>query len=256
VEWIEANRLECATFHILTPYPGTPLFAQMEAEGQLLHRNWTLDDTAHVVFRPKHLTSEQLAEGYAWCYRRLFSHASIWRRPPADIRAMLPYLAMSYLYKRSNRLWHWLISRRMTARVWRGLVEITRRRHLKFRRRLERETDAMTGVRSACVVSAGVERRQVVRTRLSKWSPPACGGRKASRGPSTERATFAQRRRWRDDECQRYRTRPGSSPTPPGRIVGFDDATHVQSAHYDTRQYGQPMPLTVGVRGSAQGPGQ
>ena len=38
VAWIEANRLECATFHILTPYPGTPLFAQMEAEGRLLHR--------------------------------------------------------------------------------------------------------------------------------------------------------------------------------------------------------------------------
>ena len=37
VEWIEANRLECATFHILTPYPGTPLFRQMEGEGRLLH---------------------------------------------------------------------------------------------------------------------------------------------------------------------------------------------------------------------------
>ena len=32
-QWIEENRLECATFHILTPYPATPLFAQMEAEG-------------------------------------------------------------------------------------------------------------------------------------------------------------------------------------------------------------------------------
>ncbi len=31
VEWIEANRLECATFHILTPYPGTPFFRQLEA---------------------------------------------------------------------------------------------------------------------------------------------------------------------------------------------------------------------------------
>jgi radical SAM superfamily enzyme YgiQ (UPF0313 family) len=156
VEWIEANRLECATFHILTPYPGTPLFAQMEAEDRLLHRNWTLYDTAHVVFQPKHMTPEQLAQGYAWCYRRLFSHASIWRRRPTDIRAVLPYLAMSYLYKRSNRLWHWLIRHRMTARVWRGLVEVTRRRHLKFRRRLESQTDTTAGVRSGCVVSAGV----------------------------------------------------------------------------------------------------
>jgi len=32
-EWVEENRLECATFHILTPYPATPLFRQMEIEG-------------------------------------------------------------------------------------------------------------------------------------------------------------------------------------------------------------------------------
>ena len=53
VEWIENNRLECATFHILTPYPGTPLFRQFESEGRILHRNWDLYDTAHVVFQPK-----------------------------------------------------------------------------------------------------------------------------------------------------------------------------------------------------------
>ena len=45
-EWIEENRLECATFHILTPYPATPLFRQMEAQGRLLHRDWSLYDTA------------------------------------------------------------------------------------------------------------------------------------------------------------------------------------------------------------------
>jgi len=50
-EWIEVNRLECATFHILTPYPATPLYRQMEAEGRLLHREWVLYDTAHAVFR-------------------------------------------------------------------------------------------------------------------------------------------------------------------------------------------------------------
>jgi radical SAM superfamily enzyme YgiQ (UPF0313 family) len=153
--WIEVNRLECATFHILTPYPGTPLFRQMEAEGRLLHRDWTLYDTGHVVFRPRHLTVEQLAEGYAWCYRRLFSHGSIWRRRPADFRAVPAYLAMSYLYKRSNRLWYRLIRHRLTARVWRGLVELTRRRHLKFRQGLEERTE-YGALLSTSVVSAGV----------------------------------------------------------------------------------------------------
>jgi len=136
VEWVEQNRLECATFHILTPYPGTPLFRQVEAEGRILHRNWDLYDTAHVVFRPGRMTERELAEGYSWCYRRLFSHRSIWHRRPLDPRAVLPYLAMSYLYKRSNRIWHLLIRKRLTALVWRPFVDLTRRRHLAFRRRL------------------------------------------------------------------------------------------------------------------------
>jgi radical SAM superfamily enzyme YgiQ (UPF0313 family) len=155
VAWVEANRLECATFHILTPYPGTPLFAQMEREGRLLHRDWSRYDTAHVVFRPRHLTPEQLAEGYAWCYRRLFSHASIWRRRPGDPAAVLPYLAMSYLYKRSNRLWYHLIRHRLTGLAWRPLVEWTRRRHVRFRARLAARAAAVPRL-GPSVVAAGV----------------------------------------------------------------------------------------------------
>jgi radical SAM superfamily enzyme YgiQ (UPF0313 family) len=135
-QWIEANRLECATFHILTPYPGTPLFRQLEAEGRLLHRDWEQYDTAHVVFRPKHLTPEELLLGYDWLYRRLFSHASIWRRRPAALSALPTYLAGGYLYKRSNRLWRLLIKRRLVHAVWRPLVELTRLRQVAFRRRL------------------------------------------------------------------------------------------------------------------------
>lgn len=125
-----------ATFHILTPYPGTPLFEQMNRQGRLLHRNWDLYDTSHAVFRPRHMTPQQLEDGYAWCYQRLFSPAGIWARRPADWRAVLPCLAMAYLYKRSHHLWHRLIRHELTAAVWRPLVAVTRWRHLAFRRRL------------------------------------------------------------------------------------------------------------------------
>ncbi len=155
VAWIEANRLECATFHILTPYPGTPLFAQMEAEGRLLHKDWSRYDTGHVVFRPRHMTVEQLAEGYSWSYRRLFSHGSIWRRRPAGFRAVVSYLAMAYLYKRSNWLWRLLIRYHLTAAVWRPLLGWSRSRHLDFRRRLAEE--AASGVdATGAVASAGL----------------------------------------------------------------------------------------------------
>lgn len=153
-DWVEENRLECATFHILTPYPATPLFRQMEVEGRLLHRNWTSYDTAHAVFRPKHMSPEELEEGYAWMYQRLFSHASIWRRRPVDWRAVAPYLAMSYLYKRSNRFWHLLIKHHLVHAVWRPLVELTRLRHVRFREKLA-SSEALNR-RGTHIVTAGV----------------------------------------------------------------------------------------------------
>ena len=143
-DWVEENRLECATFHILTPYPATPLFRQMEAASRLLHRNWSLYDTAHAVFRPRHMSPEELEEGYEWIYRRLFSHASIWKRRPADGRAVAAYLAMSYLYKRSNRFWHLLIRHHLVHTVWSPLVELTRRRHIRFRQELAEPCSLVT----------------------------------------------------------------------------------------------------------------
>jgi radical SAM superfamily enzyme YgiQ (UPF0313 family) len=154
IEWIEQRRLECATFHILTPYPGTPLFAKLESEGRILHRNWSLYDTAHVVFRPLRMTVEQLQEGYSSSYQQLFTYRSIWRRRPRDYPAVLPYLAMSCLYKKSNRFWRFLIRRRLVAKAWRPLVEATRRRHLRFRRRLAGEAAPVPAAGS--VVAAGV----------------------------------------------------------------------------------------------------
>jgi len=153
-DWIEENRLECATFHILTPYPATPLFRQMEDQHRLLHHDWSLYDTAHAVFQPKHMTPEELERGYAWIYQRLFSHASIWRRRPEDWRAIPSYMGMSYLYKRSNRFWHHLIKHDLVHAVWHPLVEMNRRRHIRFRRRLAR-SDAHVAAPGQ-IVSAGV----------------------------------------------------------------------------------------------------
>jgi len=149
VEWVEANRLECATYHILTPYPGTPLFRRMEQEGRLLHRDWDRYDTSHCVFRPRHLSPEALEAGYAWMYERTFSDASIWRRRPLDPSAVPSYLAMSYLYKRADRLWPLLIRNRAVHRVWAPLVEASRRRHLRFRARIEAGDPGVRGTLGA-----------------------------------------------------------------------------------------------------------
>lgn len=135
-EWVIEARLESATFHILTPYPGTPLFRQIEEEGRLLHRDWSRYDTAHAVFRPRHMSPEELERGYAWLYQRVFELDAVWARRPRDARAVPGYLAMSWLYKKNNALWHRLIERRLVRRAWAPLVELTRARHQRFRAEL------------------------------------------------------------------------------------------------------------------------
>ncbi|HEX6245873.1 MAG TPA: radical SAM protein, partial [Polyangiales bacterium] len=157
-EWVEDTRLESATFHILTPYPGTPLFRKLAAAGRILHRDWSRYDTSHAVFQPAHMRPDELERGYAWLYQRVFSHASIWRRRPEDARAVPAYLAMSYLYKRNNALWRFLIERGLTHRVWHPLVSWSARRHRDVRARIRERGEAETpaAVRALNVVYPSV----------------------------------------------------------------------------------------------------
>ena len=79
VDWAVEHGLTTATFHIQTPYPGTRLFARMEAAGRIETRDWDLYDTRHVVYRPARLTPQQLKEGYDWAYREFYRWPSITR---------------------------------------------------------------------------------------------------------------------------------------------------------------------------------
>ena len=79
VDWAVASGIETATFHILTPYPGTALHDRMEAEERILHRRWDEYDTRHTVYRPARMSPERLEEGYWWAYREFYRWSSIWR---------------------------------------------------------------------------------------------------------------------------------------------------------------------------------
>ena len=85
------------------------------------------------------MSPEELEAGYARSYKRLFSLFPIWAQRPHQTSAVLPYLAMALLYKRSNFLWRFLIQHRLTNTVWSPLVHLTRLQHLRYRQRLSRE---------------------------------------------------------------------------------------------------------------------
>lgn len=79
VDWAVGNGIETATFHILTPYPGTALYKRMAEAGRLLHSDWDRYDTRQVVFRPARLTPDELESGYWRAYERFYSWRSIAR---------------------------------------------------------------------------------------------------------------------------------------------------------------------------------
>jgi radical SAM superfamily enzyme YgiQ (UPF0313 family) len=111
VDWAIEHGITTATFHIQTPYPGTRLYARMEAEGRIVTRDWDLYDTRHVVYRPARLTPETLKTGYDWAYREFYRWPSIARASLAH--GSLKHQAKHFFYaagwKKFERLWDLVI---------------------------------------------------------------------------------------------------------------------------------------------------
>jgi radical SAM superfamily enzyme YgiQ (UPF0313 family) len=72
---------------VLTPFPGTPLYARLLREGRILAPNrWDLCTLFDVNYVPKNMTVDQLREGMCWLAERLYNANSLLsrRRPFFD----------------------------------------------------------------------------------------------------------------------------------------------------------------------------
>jgi radical SAM superfamily enzyme YgiQ (UPF0313 family) len=72
VDFIDENGLLDNLINILVPFPGTKLFARLQAEGRILHYDWSKYDLGHVVFRPKRMTVQELEDGYIWVHEQVY----------------------------------------------------------------------------------------------------------------------------------------------------------------------------------------
>jgi len=80
-EFLEKAGVQNATFNILTPFPGTPLFRRMEAEGRILTRDWRkYNGRDDVVYQPKRMSVSELLAGFRYANKRFYSVSSIARR--------------------------------------------------------------------------------------------------------------------------------------------------------------------------------
>lgn len=68
VDFLIEIELDVAEFTIMTPFPKSPIRAQMEKEGRILSNDWLKYTADKVVFQPKHMTPEKLQEMYYYAW--------------------------------------------------------------------------------------------------------------------------------------------------------------------------------------------
>jgi radical SAM superfamily enzyme YgiQ (UPF0313 family) len=102
LEFLEEVGVQNATFNILTPFPGTPLFRKLEGEDRILTRDWSkYNSRNHVVYQPKQMSVNELLAGFQYANERFYSLPSIAKRlsrSPVQLWWTLP-LNLAYGYQ-------------------------------------------------------------------------------------------------------------------------------------------------------------
>jgi len=79
-EFAVQARIDLPRYAIVTPFPNTPLYRRLLAEGRILTQNWELYDGQHVVFQPARMSVEELQQGTEAAWKYTYSVRSILRR--------------------------------------------------------------------------------------------------------------------------------------------------------------------------------
>jgi radical SAM superfamily enzyme YgiQ (UPF0313 family) len=125
VAFAREHRLFLAAFNHLIPFPGTPLFRRLEAEGRLLSPKWWLDPDCRVgdvVFRPRKMGPEELQALCLEARRAFYGYGSIVGRM-LDRQANARSLLMMGVYLALNLSAHFDIDRRQGLRLGAGREE-------------------------------------------------------------------------------------------------------------------------------------
>jgi radical SAM superfamily enzyme YgiQ (UPF0313 family) len=83
VEFAKEHSMYIAAFNHLTPFPGTPLYRRLEAEGRLLYKAWWLDDRYSynkIPFKPLGMEPEILQQNCLKARKKFYAWSSIFQR--------------------------------------------------------------------------------------------------------------------------------------------------------------------------------
>ena len=72
--------LDSLQYLILTPVPGTPVYAEMEKQNRIICRDWSQYDGHHTVFQPRQFTPYELQAETIRAMKKFYSWPSVLRR--------------------------------------------------------------------------------------------------------------------------------------------------------------------------------
>lgn len=112
VDWGINNAINTATYHILTPYPGTQLYQTMENQGRITSKNWDLYDTRHVVYKTKGLSPDELKQGYLWAYNEFYKWNNVFKAASLhdSFKHQIKHLLYTGGWKKFKGLWNVIIN--------------------------------------------------------------------------------------------------------------------------------------------------
>ena len=100
VRFAKQENLFLAAFNHLVPFPGTPLYRDLEAAGNLIYRQWWLSEEyrfGQVPFRPATMNSEEVEENCRRARSAFYTWTSIARRS-LELRSNSPTPGRAWAY--------------------------------------------------------------------------------------------------------------------------------------------------------------
>ena len=120
VTWANHSGIHSAQFLILTPFPGTRIYDELNDQGRILFDDWSIYDGHHVTFQPHSMTPEVLQELQVEAHDRFYSR----RRTLQRLLSCRMEAAGVFLYARQLQK-KWL----RTNGIYRDILELMARSH-------------------------------------------------------------------------------------------------------------------------------
>ncbi len=105
-EFVYDIGIDFPRYALLTPFPGSRLYSRFKSEERLLTEDWSIYDSQHVVFRPKHLSPAKLQQIFTDTIKQSYSYRHIFHRiQVAPHSRLLSFLANFGLREALSSAW-------------------------------------------------------------------------------------------------------------------------------------------------------